>query len=268
VQYTYEILIDLIPEIYDAEREIRVLGSDGAEAYKQINKIVMDYETGRAVRVNDLSMGKYDVTVTTGPNFSTQRQEAAETYSQLAQGNPDIMGIAGDLIFKSMDLPYADDIAERLRYLLPPQVQKSLADDTDIPPEIVQAIGLAEATMAQVQEMMAQMQQLEASAKEAKSGADAQQQKVLTEIARVKEAKAEFDAHIANELMKLAQKEANIVKREVDTDLGIPELREAVSALAGGGEFTSAQVQSLDQSLSTFMQAVDNAVGALNQRAE
>lgn len=268
VQYTYEILIDLIPEIYDAEREIRVLGSDGAEDYARINQIVMDYETGQAVRVNDMSMGKYDVTVTTGPSFATQRQEAAETYGQLVQNMPDIMGVAGDLIFKSMDLPYSEDIGERLRYMLPPQVQQSLMDGEDMPPEVARAVGMAEAIMQQVQQMMQQLQELEAKASEAKAGADTQQQKILTELEKVHRAKAEFDAHVANELNKLAQKEAQIVKREIDTDLGIPELRMAVEQLAGGGQFTAAQVEGLDNALAQFMQAVDQAVGMLNQRSE
>ena len=42
VQRTYEIILDLIPEIYDTERELRVLGNDGAEDYKKVNQVVYE----------------------------------------------------------------------------------------------------------------------------------------------------------------------------------------------------------------------------------
>jgi len=151
---------------------------------------------------------------------------------------------------------------------LPPTVQQSLQEgNEDMPPEVVQAVGMAEAVMQQVQEMMQQLQQLEAQAKEAKASADTQQQKILTELEKIHRAKAEFDAHVADELNKLAQKEAQIVKREIDTDLGIPDLRMAVEQLAGGGQMTAAQVESLDNALANFMQVVDEAVGLIEQRS-
>ena len=47
VQRTYEIIIDLIPEIYDTERELRILGNDGAEDYVRVNQIVYDQAVHR-----------------------------------------------------------------------------------------------------------------------------------------------------------------------------------------------------------------------------
>src|SRR5690606_2457719 len=98
IRRPWEILIDLIPETYDAERELRIPGSDGAEDYAKVNQIVFDPATGRNVRVNDLSVGKYDVAITVGPSFSTLRQEAAEVYGELATRFPELMGVAGDLV--------------------------------------------------------------------------------------------------------------------------------------------------------------------------
>ena len=93
---------------------------------------VFDPQAGRMVKVNDLSAGKYDVTVTTGPSFSTLRQEAAEIYTQFAQQYPELMGVAGDLVMKSLDLPYADDIAQRLQTMLPPQIQEMINSDKEM----------------------------------------------------------------------------------------------------------------------------------------
>ena len=90
-------------------------------------------QTVDGVRINDLSMGKYDTTITVGPSFSTQRQEAADTYQQLLQGNPQVFPLIGDLIFKSMDLPYSEDIADRLKIMLPPEIQEQIQEGVDTP---------------------------------------------------------------------------------------------------------------------------------------
>ena len=268
VQYTYEILIDLIPEIYDAEREIRVLGSDGAEDYKRINQVVMDYETMTAIRVNDITTGKYDVTVTSGPNFATQRQEAAETYSQLAQGNPEIMSIAGDLVFKSMDLPYAEDIGERLKFLLPPQVQESLGEDKEVPPEVQQMMAQAQEAMQMVEQRAQEVAQLEQQASESKSQADAAQSDIRAEIANLKAEKAEFEAHVAKQMAALVQKESQIVVKEAGAELKMSELTGEVAEIQQQErESAAVQIESIDNVLSQFMQAVDSAVGSLDRRA-
>jgi hypothetical protein len=268
VQYTYEILIDLIPEIYDAEREIRVLGSDGAEDYKRINQVVMDYETMTAIRVNDITTGKYDVTVTSGPNFATQRQEAAETYSQLAQGNPEIMSIAGDLVFKSMDLPYAEDIGERLKFLLPPQVQESLGEDKEVPPEVQQMMAQAQEAMQMVEQRAQEVAQLEQQASESKSQADAAQSDIRAEIANLKAEKAEFEAHVAKQMAALVQKESQIIVKEAGAELKMSELTGEVAEIQQQErESAAVQIESIDNVLSQFMQAVDSAVGSLDRRA-
>jgi hypothetical protein len=113
---------------------------------------VIDPMTKQMVKVNDLAEGKYDVTVTSGPSFSTLRQEAAEVYVSFAQQYPEIMSVAGDLIMKSMDLPYADDISERLRTLLPPQIQEQLDADEEMSPEVQQAMQKVQQAMQMVEE--------------------------------------------------------------------------------------------------------------------
>ena len=74
IRRTWEILIDLIPKIYDTERSVRILGADGAEKYAKVNQI--DPATGQVV--NDLGRGKYDVAITGGPSSTTQRQEGRQ----------------------------------------------------------------------------------------------------------------------------------------------------------------------------------------------
>ena len=211
MKLTFEILIDLIPRIYDTEREIRVLGSDGVEDYTRINTIVVGSD-GRKHRLHDLSEGKYDVTVTVGPSFSTRRQEAADTYQSLMQANPDIFGVAGDLIFKSMDLPYAEDIAERLKTLLPPPIQQLINEDQPVPPEVQAMMQQAEQAMAMVEEQAAAAQQMINEAEISKSEAEEATAKLQTE-------KARFEAFIAKEMSKVVVAKAEAETAEVKGSL-------------------------------------------------
>jgi hypothetical protein len=96
------ILIDLIPKIYDTERTVRVLGADGSEDFVQINQTVVDPMTGQPCTYNDISVGKYDVVASTGPNYATQREEAAESQMQFIQAMPQAGAVIGDLMAKNM----------------------------------------------------------------------------------------------------------------------------------------------------------------------
>ncbi|MCP5015667.1 MAG: hypothetical protein GY938_10390, partial [Ketobacter sp.] len=212
VEYTYEILIDLIPKVYDTQRSIRVLGADDAEKFVMVNAVGDD-----EVIAHDLTVGKYDVTVKTGPNFTTKRQEAADTYQGLLQGNPEMFPLIGDLIFKSMDLPYAEEIAQRLRVMAPEPIQQMLNDETELPPEVMAAMQQAEMAMGQVQEMMAE-------AVKAANQAEIDKAEVEKLIANLKTEQARFEAKIAKELAKLATIEANMTQKALtDSSEGVIE---------------------------------------------
>jgi hypothetical protein len=202
IRRTWEILIDLIPHYYDTERAVRILGADGAEKYVRINQQVLGPD-GQMTTLNDLSRGKYDVTVTVGPSFATQRQEAAETYSQLAQGNPALFAVAGDLIMKATDLPYANEVAERLKAMLPPPVQQILNKDAKQSPEAQQAMQQVDQAMQQVQQ---HGQMVQAAAAEATQMA----QQAQSDQAQADKAKSEVQVAIAN--LKVMQ--ANLSTQE------------------------------------------------------
>lgn len=85
LKFTGEILVDLIPKIYDTERVVRVLGKDGGEKWVRLNHGIQNPLTGEWEVTNDLSKGKYDASVTTGPSYTTQRQELADAAMHLSQ---------------------------------------------------------------------------------------------------------------------------------------------------------------------------------------
>lgn len=162
IRYTGKILVELIPKIYDSERIIRVLGPDASNEQVAINRVVGDGMGGTTI-INDLSFGRYDVIVESGPSFATKRVEALNNMVEIARMNPAIMQVAGDLMVKAMDWEGAEEIAERLKLMLPPQIlaaEKQGEDGEDgqsIPPEIQaqiqQGMQLIEQQKARIDEL-------------------------------------------------------------------------------------------------------------------
>lgn len=133
------ILIDLIPKIYDAPRVVRVLGEDGTSEYKKINQPSGEKNAQGIEKMYDVTAGEYDVVVDTGPSYKTKRQEDSELMAQMAQGNPELFKIAGDIIVRNMDLPGAQELSERIKKTLPPQLQ-DVDPSEEIPMKVKQEL--------------------------------------------------------------------------------------------------------------------------------
>jgi len=131
-----EILVDAIPHYYDADRSIRILGEDNAEKYIRINHVIQDQQTGELVTMNDMSRGKYDVTVTVGKSFDTARMELAEA-SQALSAQPGPFGMLGQfMLLKSIDVPGMDEFVKAARKVLVAQglLEPSEGDQPPPPP--------------------------------------------------------------------------------------------------------------------------------------
>jgi len=144
IQYTGDILVDLIPKIYDTPRMVRILGIDGKseiiginqEDLNEFNQPIVDEQTGDTVIVNDLSKGKYDVVTETGPAFKTLRSESAQQLIELASASPVFEQLTPDLIAKNMDLVDGEEFVTRLRKYA---IQQGIADPTE---EEIEEMGL------------------------------------------------------------------------------------------------------------------------------
>lgn len=164
IRHTGRVIIDLIPSVYDAPRIVRVIGEDGSQTAQTVNQEApqIDKQTGEpkvdergqaVMALHDLTAGKYDLTVSTGPNYTTMRQETAEQMTQFIQAYPAAAPIIGDILVKSLDWQGADEIAERLKKMLPPHV----TGETPIPPEVQQAIEQGKEMIAQLTEENAKL---------------------------------------------------------------------------------------------------------------
>lgn len=127
IKHLGRILIDLIPKIYDAPRVMRIIQEDGSAEQVALNGIPAAGLPVGVQKIYDLSTGRYDVVVETGPNYSTKRQQALDSMVQISQAFPQIWQVAGDLMVGNMDWPNHDTLAERLKMTLPPQIQQAEA---------------------------------------------------------------------------------------------------------------------------------------------
>jgi len=124
--------VRLIPKIYDTERVVRVMHEDGEEEAIGVNQVV--FEQGEQRVLNDLTIGDYDVVVDSGPSYATKRQEAADSMLQFAAAVPQAAAATMDLIASNMDWPGADQIADRLKKILPPGLADSQEGQPLAPP--------------------------------------------------------------------------------------------------------------------------------------
>lgn len=109
-----DVMNQLISQIYDGTRIIRIIGEDEKLKFLKIND-------PNDPRSPDLSVGKYDVTLSTGASYSTRRVEAAQAMMDAVQVWPQLLQVAGDIVAKAQDWPGADDLAERLKKTIPQQ---------------------------------------------------------------------------------------------------------------------------------------------------
>ncbi|MET3414818.1 portal protein [Methylobacterium sp. 1030] len=142
------IIIDLIPKIYVGARVVRIIGEDGQE--ETVRTIT---GAGKPANQNEgiyaLDMGKYDVVADVGPAYATKRIESVNTIIELIRAQPQMAGIVGDILFKNLDFAEADDIAERLKAQLPPE----LRGDDPTAMQLQQAAKAIEALKAQIAQM-------------------------------------------------------------------------------------------------------------------
>ena len=186
-----KVIVNAIPATYDSERQIRIVGEDGAEDMETINTAEYDIQTGRMVELNDLSQGQYDVTCTAQKSFKNKQDQTASAFMELAQVMPGIMDVGADVYMNSVDAPAMKMIAERYREQMLPTgvIPQSQMSDEEIQqlqaaaqqpkePTIQEQLGQAELMKGQAEIGKAQAQadkiQVEAASLQAKTQLEAQ----------------------------------------------------------------------------------------------
>lgn len=211
IKQTGRIILDLIPTVYDKERALRIIGDDGKGEVVTVNQLSVD-EMGVETLLNDVTVGQYDVVMETGPGYNSKRQEAVDSMIQMLQVDPALMQQAGDLVFRNMDFPGADIIADRLAAANP---LAQIDEKSDIPPQVQMQLAQAKDVMEK------QQQQIQAMEMDMKYGASIKQQQEEAETARKR---MEVDARMSGTQMQVEAK-ANDTVIDSETRLEIERMK-------------------------------------------
>jgi hypothetical protein len=186
------ICLDLIPKVYDTARVMKIMAEDGSDsdihlvpnapvAHQQIastqqgpmpvtpqqaDAINSDPNQPDVKTIFNPNVGRYDVMADVGPSYGTQRQEAANAFSQIMQQNPAAFQLVGDFWAANSDFPGADELAERLKKGLPPQyadgpsaqVQQLQQQAQQMAQQAHQLLGQADSEIAALKQQLAALQ--------------------------------------------------------------------------------------------------------------
>lgn len=160
--HTGRILLDLIPYYYSEARMQRIIGEDGVPEVVGINQPDEEAQAQSTdpsiIKIkNDLTVGRYDVVMDTGPGYETKRLESVDAMLDLMRtplAEP-VVKVGADLVVRNMDWPGASDLADRLAPLTPQGLDKAIKS---LPK---QAQGIVTAMQQQLQQATQKIQGLE-----------------------------------------------------------------------------------------------------------
>jgi hypothetical protein len=259
MQLTWEMFVDMIPTVMDSERVVRIIGHDGIEKLVEINK---ENDHNDDI-MNDLSKGSYDVEVTIGPSFQSARQEALDTLISFAEAMPQNAPMIADLIAKNIDMPDAQEMANRLRI---PLIQQGIIQPTE---KEKQAGIPTKSPQQQQQEQQQQLEQQLLQGKVQKMGADAQIAQSRAQASPMEQQKVQFETagkHLAN--IKLAH-EIGADKQEQQGDMQSAQMDLAAKHVGNLQDMThQTQQHQLDQQKQLAQHTQDQQVQQSQAAAE
>ncbi len=173
----WRVMVSWIPIYFSDERMQRIIGEDTTPTMVRIN--AKDDGTDRVK--NDLSIGKYDIVIDTGPGYETKREEGAENLLAMLS-NPALAEIvaktAPDLVFRSIDHPYMQELADRLMVTNDAGLEKVMEGLSDRAKNVIQSfVKNNQALQQQIQQM-----QMEIKAGTAKAMIDAHTKTFDTQV--------------------------------------------------------------------------------------
>ena len=112
---TGKILMRAIPKVYDTERQVRIINEDSSVEMVMLNERVVDTQTEEPVEIIDLSKGVYDVVCDVSKSFKNRQGETVNSIVEVAAIDPTIIEEGRDVLYKNMNAPGFDILAERVR---------------------------------------------------------------------------------------------------------------------------------------------------------
>ena len=237
------VLLDLIPHYYDRPgRIVQVLGeTDKKPKEVMLNAPFIQHpQTGKPVQVPteqlqggqappkgmkqyDLKKGSYAAVVSIGKNYESRLQEGSDEIGRVLEAAPDLLKIIGDIYFKFRDFPGHQEIADRMRRMVPPEVLGEQEGDDNDPEALKAKLGQMQQSFGQLKQAFGDaMKQLET--KQVEAGAKIQSEQVKAQaamqLAQMKQEGEERLAQIDAMLkIRIAEIESAMDERKAAVDL-------------------------------------------------
>lgn len=207
IEHLGRIVVDMIPRVYDTQRQMRILGADGKSSEVMVdptNPNAVQRQGTKVVAINP-GVGTYDVRVVAGASYTTQRQDAAEGIAEILQASPALVPILAPALVKMKDWPEAEKISRMILAMAPPEIQAiaNEGQEDEQGPDPQQMV----LQMQQMGQQMTQMQQALQEAGQAVQAAQAEAEKakaaaVKAELATQQARLATAEQHLANQVLK------------------------------------------------------------------
>ena len=172
-----EVYRSIAADIYDKQRFETILKEDDSENVVQLFEWVIDEETGKPVEINDITKGKFEVVVDTGPAFASRRRETVNTISEIMQNtaeNSPYMPMLYTILLDNVDGEGLEDVKKFNRQQA---IQAGYKD-----PETDEEIAMVEALRNQQGQPDEQQKLLQAAAAQAEAEARERDSKATLNI--------------------------------------------------------------------------------------
>ena len=124
-----QVILSLIPKLYDTTRNVMLTKQDGEQTQEGINVPQPDNTVQ-----NDMTKGDYHVLIEVGPSYELQKQENLKILIDLVGINPQVFSLVADLVADNIDIGNRQQLVERLKSLVPQPIQDKEAGRVPAPP--------------------------------------------------------------------------------------------------------------------------------------
>ncbi len=167
IEVMYDQMCLIFPKILDGARVVTIVRPDNEHELAEINKEFTDEEkrqaqtTGKSLKSNNITLGRFSVRCTAGPSFETRQEQAIEALTGFFKAVPQTLGVPG-VASKFLRLigqgnPQVDGMAD----LLEPPGQGENGEPTPATLTQLQQQNQALTTLVQKMQQAIQMKQPE-----------------------------------------------------------------------------------------------------------
>lgn len=114
-----QIIDEMIPRVYDAERSMMLNMPDTGMTKITLNKQVDEY--GSQIQ-NDMQTGRYKIRLLPGASFEGQKQENLQSIQTVLQADPQLFRLLADLYVDNLPMANNIEMRNRLRTIVPPDI--------------------------------------------------------------------------------------------------------------------------------------------------